>query len=243
MDGVIPDIVPVAPKEPMEWVRHREGFPLFDREDLPVDFGAASRLLKRFLKHLSETDRKDAAGLKKALERVTSDDLWGEALFRRILEQDDIKLSRISEDVNLDPQTLLFLGQTALKPYIHLFRESVSADLDKTEWHHGYCPFCGSWPLMAFFEKSGKRYLRCELCGEKWSFSRIKCPFCNTQEQDKLGYFEAEQEEGFRIYFCRECGRYIKTMDMRSFEEVAPPALENLATLHLDLLARDHDFH
>jgi hypothetical protein len=36
--------------------------------------------------------------------------------------------------------------------------------------------------------------------------------------------------------------RYIKTIDKRAFEEVGPLELENLATIHLDLLANENEF-
>jgi FdhE protein len=95
---------------------------------------------------------------------------------------------------------------------------------------------------MACFAKGGERCLHCELCGQEWPYPRLKCPFCGNDEQETLGYFQAEQEEGFRVYFCRKCRRYIKTVDGRVFEEPAPMELEYLATLHLDLAAAERGF-
>jgi len=203
---------------------------------------SAGDLLKKFLSHLANQGRDDANGLKATLEKAGASDNWQKQLFNAILSQDGEALSAMASEVQLEPNVLLFLGKAALRPSIEQLRNASIGELDRHQWEKGYCPFCGSPPDMAFFEKTGKRNLHCELCGEEWLYPRIKCPFCDTEDQEKLGYFEAEEEEGFRVYFCRECNRYIKTVDKKAFEEVAPLDLENLATLHLDLLARENGF-
>jgi len=63
-----------------------------------------------------------------------------------------------------------------------------------------------------------------------------------NRDPEDLGYFEAEGEEGLRVYFCNSCHRYLKTIDSRVFEEVAPLELESLATLHLDLIAEENGY-
>lgn len=242
MARATPDVKAVRVEKDMIAIQQQEGFPLFSREDLPLDFDAASDLLRKFLAHLVDAGRDDAEGMKTALKKAKAAHDWPARLFRAILKQDEEEVSLLATEVKLNPSVLLFLGKTALRPSMERLRETVSGDMDKNLWREGYCPLCGSQPDMACLEKTGKRYLHCELCGEEWPFPRIKCPFCNTQEQEKLGYFEAEQEEGFRVYFCRECLRYIKTIDKKAFEEVAPLELENLATIHLDLLAQENGF-
>jgi len=242
MEKTTPMAQPVHVDQQVRHIQRQEGFPLFSREDLPVDLTAASDLLKRFLEHLSQAKRDDANGLKKALEQAVEDKDWSANLFRLILKQDEKGLADMAAAVDLDPSVLLFLGKTALRPSLNILRDTVQESVDKNLWDQGYCPLCGSQPDMACFERNGKRSLHCELCGEEWPYPRIKCPFCNTEDQEKLGYFEPEEEEGFRVYFCRECRRYIKTIDKKVFEEAAPLELENLTTLHLDLLANEKGF-
>jgi len=242
MEQATPEAKPVQVEKGMREIQQQEGFPLFSRDDLPLDLDEAAELLKKFLTHLSNRDREDSKGLKKALKEVESVDDWPKRLFRAILRQDEKALGEMAAGVDLDPSVLAFLAKTALRPSIERLRETTKEYLDTTGWDKGYCPLCGSQPDMAFFEKTGKRYLHCELCGEEWPFSRMQCPFCNTREQENLGYFETEEEEGIRVYFCRECLRYIKTIDKRAFEEAAPLELEYLATIHLDLLAQENGF-
>jgi len=242
MEQATPEAKPVQVEKRVRDIQQQEGFPLFSRDDLPLDLDEAAELLKKFLTYLGNRDREDSKGLKKALKEVESADDWPKRLFRAILLQDEKALSEMAAGVDLDPSALAFLGKTALRPSIERLRETTKEYMNTTGWDKGYCPLCGSQPDMAFFEKTGKRYLHCELCGEEWPFSRMQCPFCNTREQEKLGYFETEEEEGLRVYFCRKCLRYIKTIDKRAFEKTAPLELEYLATIHFDLLAQENGF-
>jgi FdhE protein len=52
----------------------------------------------------------------------------------------------------------------------------------------------------------------------------------------------SEEEEGFRVDFCKKCNRYIKTLDKRAVVSLVPLELENLVTLHLDILAHEQGF-
>jgi len=223
-------------------IKKEEGFPLFSRNDLPLDFETSSELLGKLLDYLSSTKREDTDGLKKALEKSKNDADWAPELFRAGLDKDDKTLTKTGKEVDLDPTVLQFLAQLALKPSLQVLRNSISEEIDKRGWNYGYCPLCGSQPNMAYFDKTGKRHLHCELCGEEWPHPRVNCPFCQNQDQKSLGYFHSEQEEGLRVDFCRKCQRYIKTVDKRVIEKAAPMELEYLATIYLDLLATKHGF-
>jgi FdhE protein len=82
----------------------------------------------------------------------------------------------------------------------------------------------------------GKRYLLCSFCDYQWRIDRIFCPFCSNKDHESLHYLFAEEEEAYRIDLCEKCHQYIKTIDYRKLEE-SDPVLEDLATLHLDILA------
>ncbi len=233
----------MVPEERLKDIKRKEGFPLFSRDDLPIDFEASSVLLKMFLEHLSKTEREDREGLKRALERSGTDPGWSDQLLKAVLKTDNKTLIKLGEKTDLASNALEFLARTAMKPSLSAIRNSVSdIRFEEEGWDYGYCPLCGSQPDMAYLDKIGKRYLHCELCGQEWPFPRLKCPFCQNEDHDTLGYFQSEQEEGFRVDFCRKCKRYIKTIDKRIFEETAPLELEFLSTIHLDILATEHGF-
>jgi len=223
-------------------LKREEGFPLFSAEELPVDLEASSRLLTQFLDHFSSSGREDKEGLKKVLGNLRKNPEWANGLLKAALKKDTNTLSKIAKEFEIDTLTLLFLARVALRPSLTDLRSALTVCVDKETWGYAYCPVCGSQPDMAYFSDSGKRYLHCELCGEEWSYPRLNCPFCQNQDHNTLGYFHAEEEEGFRVDFCRKCMRYLKTVDKRVFEDAAPMELEYLATLHLDIQATQQGF-
>ncbi len=212
--------------ENLKKIKLEEGFSLFSRDELPFDPNAATKALWQFLEYTSEEP-----------EQGLSTDI-----FKAVLAQDHDMLGKISAGLNIEPERLYFLAKTALKPSLNALKEYFSHELEKVGWDNGYCPLCGSEPNMAYLDKKGRRHLHCELCSLEWNYPRINCPFCKNQDHETLGYFYSENEEGFRVDFCKKCGRYIKTIDRRVFEQETPMELEHLATLHLDILAEQQGF-
>ena len=242
LEGIEPELPSVSKDEAVTEMKVEEGFPLFPREDLPLDLKAISSLFPRLLEHLSSQKREDSKALKKALDRVKTDPRWTEHAITAFLSRDETTFTTMAQEVNLEPMVLRFVTSMALKPYMSALREAVSERIEKDTWDYGYCPLCGSFPDMAYLDEQGKRTLHCELCGSEWSYPRLKCPFCENSEPKELGYFASEEEAGFRVDFCKKCKVYIKTLDMRVVESPAPLELENLITLHLDILAHEQGF-
>ncbi|MBW2093598.1 MAG: formate dehydrogenase accessory protein FdhE [Deltaproteobacteria bacterium] len=237
-----PEINETSVDKRLQDIKREEGFPLFSRADLPLDLDSAAELLQKFLTILQTRERPDREGLQAALLACTKDDAWSRNLFSMVLRNDEDALVHIADGLDLEAQSLQFLAQMALTPSIQALRDFYAPQIDTDTWDHGYCPFCGSLPSISFFDKAGKRYMHCELCGLEWRFPRLKCPFCSNDDHKNLGYFDVENQEGFRVDFCRQCGRYIKVVDKRVFEKAGPMELENLATLHLDVLAAKEGF-
>jgi FdhE protein len=243
MGGLSPQQPDFPREERLAKRKKEEGFPLFSRDGLPLDLDTSADLFKALLNRAQNTDRPDREGVRKALQKAEQDPAWVQKALQAFLKADDEALSATGADVGVDPAVIRFFSLMALKPSLQALRRVVSAKLDKKGWDQGYCPLCGSEPNMACFEKTGKRHLHCGLCGEEWPYPRLNCPFCRNEEQSELGYFSSEQEEGFRVDFCRKCKRYIKTVDQKAFEQPAPMEVEYMATLHLDILAHEQGFH
>jgi FdhE protein len=121
-------------------------------------------------------------------------------------------------------------------------REAVADILKETDWVKNNCMLCGSPPYMARLEKEGARTLACSVCGQEWRFQRLQCPFCETDDRTALAYLSADNDEGYRIDVCRQCKRYIKTVDSREREEVLPMELEDILTQHLDVVAQERGY-
>jgi FdhE protein len=135
--------------------------------------------------------------------------------------------------------------EESLRPELESIAEKYGEIIEKLNWSEGYCPICGKEPKIGEIrgEEEGKRYLFCHQCGFKWYFQRIKCPFCGNEEQHSLAYFEVEGEERYRVDVCNKCRRYIKTVELPKSSEEPNLDVEDIATLHLDMIAYDEGYN
>ncbi|HNY66220.1 MAG TPA: formate dehydrogenase accessory protein FdhE [Deltaproteobacteria bacterium] len=123
--------------------------------------------------------------------------------------------------------------------FLHLLREK-NQSLVPEEWSKGVCPFCGAYPKIGF-DAEDKRTLACLSCGHTWRFPRVTCYMCGTSDHNLLGYFDTEEIEGVRVYFCRSCNHYIKIVDSR-VRITRDPETEDALTLVMDSLALQEGF-
>lgn len=208
------------------------GFHLFAAGTLPIDAASVRRMVEVFM----QADVPDRAGLEKAAAFLDRSPDYYNQVPDLLLRLGD-GASEEAAGAEVDAQLLSFLLHMALKPSLTALRRTVAGLLGGAGWQEGFCPVCGSAPGMARLEKDGHRALACSLCGQEWHFPRMACPFCRTEDQKSLYYLYADEEEGYRVYACKECGGYIKTVDARVLEDPAPLDLEDLTTLHLDMIA------
>jgi len=138
----------------------------------------------------------------------------------------------------------LFIEES-LRPELEVIAEQYGVSVEKSEWTEGYCPICGKEPKIGEIRESedGRRYLFCHQCGYKWHFQRIKCPFCGNEEQHSLAYFAVEGEESHRVDVCNKCRRYIKIVELSKSSEEVNLDVEDIATLHLDMLAYEEGYN
>ncbi|MCK9229621.1 MAG: formate dehydrogenase accessory protein FdhE [Syntrophales bacterium] len=136
-----------------------------------------------------------------------------------------------------------FLVEESLRPSLEILAEKYGSLIEASRWAEGFCPICGREPkICELRHEEGEKYLFCGQCGIQWRFPRLKCPFCANEDQQSLAYFTVEDEEKYRVDVCNECNRYIKTIDFRNTNEDANLDIEDIATLHLDILANDEGY-
>ncbi|ABC78600.1 formate dehydrogenase accessory protein FdhE [Syntrophus aciditrophicus] len=136
----------------------------------------------------------------------------------------------------------LFLEES-LRPELEKVAHQYGDRISKLGWNEGYCPICGKEPKIGEIKASdGRRYLFCNQCGFEWHYRRVKCPFCGNEEQQALAYFTIEGDERYRVDVCNVCKRYIKIVDLRDTEQEANLDVEDIATLHLDMLAYEEGY-
>jgi FdhE protein len=139
---------------------------------------------------------------------------------------------------------IAFFVEESLRPALEVVAVKYQNAIGRSAWSEGYCPVCGKEPKIGEIrDEEGRRFLYCTQCGTEWNYMRVKCPFCGNEEQKTLAYFTVEGDERYRVDVCDDCKRYIKTVDFRSTNEKADLEVEDIATIHLDMLANEEGYH
>jgi FdhE protein len=148
------------------------------------------------------------------------------------------------DDDNRGFDLIGFFLEESLRPAMELTAEHYASIISKSGWAEGYCPVCGKEPKIGTLkEEEGRKFLFCNQCGTEWLFRRIKCPFCGNEEQKNLSYFTVNSDERYRVDVCDACKRYVKIVDLRNSNKDADLDVEDIATLHLDMLANEEGYH
>jgi FdhE protein len=224
-------------KPPKEWkdLPSEESVPLVQKEDFPVDLEAAISLFQTLCR-IGKAANPHLAGQVEKIRKAFGDNKMDlkELLTGGEKEQ---TIEQVAADRGLDKQVLSFLIQNSIRPSIEAGMEQLRSELESETWRKSHCPVCGSLPSLNLLKgEGGKRYSLCSYCGYQWRIDRLFCAVCGNKEPGSLKYFYGEGEEAYRIDLCDKCHHYIKTIDYRNLE-ASDPCLEDLATLHLDVLA------
>lgn len=111
-----------------------------------------------------------------------------------------------------------------------------------------HCPNCGALPQLSYFGLSDEalvtapRRLLCSRCGESWTYPRMVCAGCGSEDTAKLPiYSDHERFPSLRVDACDACRTYLITVDQPK-ERKAVPVVDELVALPLDLYARDRGY-
>jgi len=228
-------IEPIHLKKEWKALLTKEGFPLLERKDFPIDIEASLSLFKSLCQIGKEANPHMAEEVRKIEKAMSEKKIDLNTLFEE--GGNEQKVEGIAKELGLDKKILLFFIHSSVKPSIEAGAEKLSREIETETWMRGSCPVCGSLPSLSLLkEEVGKRFLLCSHCGYQWRIDRIICPFCDNRDQESLQFFYAEEETTHRVDLCDKCHQYIKTIDLRNLGEI-DPSLEDLATLHLDITA------
>ena len=218
----------------------RQGTPLISPEIIPFNNLYLKELFSRICEIMKRSEQGNAEALKKLLDAENSGDLPLETLTRKLLSHESTYFSTLSKKLTIGEDLLLFIALNLAKPFCEALAEKITVEIGENEWLRHYCPFCGSTAHIARLEKeTGRKILSCQLCSSEWRYMRIKCPFCCNEKQKSMRFLEVEGSP-YRLDFCDQCRRYIKTFDERKGGDgkgVFIPSVEDLSTMYLDILA------
>ncbi len=232
-------IQPVQISEEMLAIKAREKFPLIEIKEFAFDETEADRLFVRICQ-LARGANPQMAATAETLLKTVNTKLKSKALFRALLDGNEALFENIADEFQIDKQVLGFITYNSLRPSLTLAAGQLSLYLKKdAPWQKGYCPICGSAPILSIFATAGSRSLICSFCWHEWPTQRVFCPFCENRDGKTLQYFFNDEEKELRVDVCEKCKKYIKTIDTRKTERMIYPPLEQIASLHLDYKAAE----
>jgi FdhE protein len=237
------DFRPVEINEDRAKIRAKEGFPMLSRGDFSINPSLATRLFRSLCRIAKRENEKLRVEVEKITTALRQKKIDLEACLMKAVEGDQNYLSRVAADVGIDQGVMNFLLHTTIKPFVEVVASHLKDTVDEDLWDKGYCPTCGSQPLMGELRgEEGKRIWTCSFCGNRWKGKRLMCPFCENTDHRTLRYFYTEKEKAYRIDICDKCKRYIKTVDSRQLDDEIFLPVEDIGTLHLDILAAEKGF-
>ena len=217
------------------------GVPLLRGESLPID---APEFLQRWLTLCDilagQIEKQSARALAKALQQqdLSVPELTGWALGGQGAE-----LRARADAIGIDGELAAIVLRWTLSPLFTQLQESMAVRFPSEPWPHGYCPVCGSWPLLSEFRGLEQvRFLRCGGCAAAWAFPRLRCPYCDTTDHRQLGYLHSDGDEGKRAATCDACQGYVKTVTALTPLPLPRLLVADVATLHLDLIAMERGY-
>ncbi len=171
-------------------------------------------------------------------------DLEAGVLLARAAAGDQSFIIALANDLNLDAGILWTLSRYALIPALYAWRSQLSPLAGKQSWEKDYCYICGADASLAeLVGNQQERRLRCVRCGADWNVRRLVCVHCGNEDHRTLSYlYPDDMREQYQIQVCNQCKRHLKVI--ASFESIPPEQVivQDLATLHLDLIAQQHGY-
>jgi len=220
------------------------GSPLIMRENFPHDLDQALSLFPLLLNILGGTGGAATQAADALRAAIASGELDPAQVLRALPAGDDTIFAIWRQRLPESPRALSFLAASALWPSLNAAALALAERLPENLPHErGHCPLCGSLPYISFLrEKEGLRFGVCSFCGFEHRIRRICCPYCDEGDTAKLKLFRVAEYPGVAVGVCETCSMYIKTLDFRERDKGVLPALDDMATVALDVLAQGQGY-
>jgi FdhE protein len=140
------------------------------------------------------------------------------------------------------PETPAFTLFIRLVRRLILTARARRLEYDFSSWKKGYCPVCGSFPMLAILRDKGQRWLQCPECAYEWRFSRLACPYCDHQDPAETESLYIEGEKDSMTFLCSKCDRYLLTAGRSDELYRQHPAVIAICLAHLDVIMQERGF-
>jgi FdhE protein len=211
------------------------GLPLLRGENLSLDVSAFSRRWAAICAAVRRHQMSDTALSLDGLLRRGK--LLPQEMLQQVLAGQPGAVAAQVEELGGDAGLATTVLRLSLFPVLSRACQILEPFLAGLVWRQGFCPVCGSWPLLGEFRGLEQtRFLRCGLCAAGWELPRLHCPFCGNTDHRTLGYFHVEgEEERCRAATCDACHAYVKILSTLQALSGPDVLATDVETMHLDL--------
>lgn len=226
----------------------RNGIPALHHEPVPIPQHVLTLAMRDFCERLM-TGRTEPAA--RALQAAFDGGLDGGAVISACFGRDQTQVRALAQHASVAADLLWLVAELATAPLAHLLqrqlfdgeRAAPGTPLGDAlrDWDRGVCPACGSWPALLESDGAGHT-LRCAYCALGWAMASYRCVYCGHDGEDFLTTRPDPEAPGRLIQFCGACGGYAKVLDLPRPTEFPLVAIEDLASLDLDMLAIERKY-
>jgi FdhE protein len=221
-------------------IKTKEGFSLVEPAAFAIDIPAAEKLLAQICDIAMRSGEK-LGGAGEALIRAMGDGEAMDVLFADVLA-DKHRIKERAQTMDVSPEMISLLLYLAVKPSVEAGARQLASRLTGSRENQSNCPVCGSAPIIGELDAEGQQWIHCGLCWHRWAVKRLTCPFCQNRDSASLEYLYSDDEPEYRLNLCGGCRRYLKVVDTRKMDRGFYPPLEQVASLHLDMMAAEKGY-
>jgi FdhE protein len=218
----------------------KRGIPVLHGEPIPLPVHVFALSAREFCEHLARGGAGEAAA---AVGRVLdSRALDPSGLLSACFGRDQRRVRFMASHAGVSPDLAWLVAEMALAPFAYLLERralpSGHAVIDAAvaAWDRGFCPACGSWPAVTE-ARAGAHLLRCSFCAAGWKLSSYRCQYCGNDRESFVTAAPDPEHTARRLQLCGECGGYAKVLDVDAPTEFPLIAIEDLASMDLDMIA------
>jgi FdhE protein len=224
-------------------LRFARGITLMNEGIFPLSTDSMEQVSGHMIPVLARAFPKIRPVLRKLKMALKKNQLDLKKCMGNILKGEDDLMRQTALQLDTDLLTVKFILGQILKPLMEKQAESLTSVIQNSIWKKGYCPVCGSLPVLSYLKgEEGQRWLVCGLCSHEWRFMRTQCPCCENEDtkQSELCFVEDRSYE--RAEMCHQCKRYLVGVDLRKYPYEFIPEVAVAGMMYLDILCQEKGF-
>jgi FdhE protein len=223
----------------------KRAIPVLHGEPIPLPAQIFALSAREFCEHLATGGAGEAAAaVGRALDGRVLD---ATALLSACFGRDQRRVRFMASQAGVSPDLAWLVAELALAPFAYLLQqralpsENGAITIAVASWDRGFCPACGSWPAVIEGTRGAHR-LRCSFCAAGWQLSSYRCVYCGNDRDSFVTAAPDAEQPARRLQLCGECGGYAKVLDTNQPIEFPLIAVEDLASMDLDMVAIERKY-